>query len=112
VPWTAGAYVFSGRPDPQWPVSERIADSLLTLWDRMPLRPEQERPEPVLGYRGCFLRSDDGREWVAVRGTVWLTAGDSTEARTDEGRMFERLLARSAPAGVLPSGLIDSAGDG
>ncbi|HEV8353759.1 MAG TPA: hypothetical protein VGR24_06135 [bacterium] len=110
--WTAGAYLFSGRPDPRWPVSSLVADSLLTLWNRMPPRPGQERPAPALGYRGCFLRGDDGREWVAFRGTVWLTADDSTEARIDAGRMFERFLARSAPTGLLPPELVDRVEEG
>ncbi|MGH2349067.1 MAG: hypothetical protein ACRDFT_06320 [bacterium] len=105
--WTGGAYLFSGRPDPRWPVSPRVADSLLTLWEQMSPRPDAQRPAPALGYRGCFLHSDDGREWLAFRGTVWLTSGESLEARADEGRMFERLIARSAPAGTLPPGLID-----
>jgi hypothetical protein len=105
--WTAGAYLFSGRPDPHWPVSHRVADSLLTLWERMSPQAGMTRPPSALGYRGCFLRGDDGREWVAFRGTVWLTSGDSTEARVDEGRMFERLLARSAPDGALPADRID-----
>jgi transposase len=107
VGWTGGAYLFSGRPDPRWPVSDQAAESLLALWDRMRPRPDVEPPAPVLGYRGCFLRATDGRVWLAFRGTVWLTSGDSTEARADEGRMFERLLARSAPEGALPADRID-----
>jgi hypothetical protein len=105
--YTAGASIFSGRPDPIWPVDESIVKELLTLWDRMEPYAGPIPSPPGLGYRGCFLR-DSGHEWRAYRGVVTLTENDKSEARRDAGRQFELRLVRSAPAGTIPSQIVDA----
>src|SRR5262245_21749479 len=94
--WTAEARVFSGRPDPSWPVPDALADDLTALW--VTLEPWQGPPPeaPQLGYRGVHLT--DSVLYEAYGGCV-TCAGD---ARRDEERAFERAILASAPPGVLP----------
>ena len=105
--YTAGASIFSGRPDPTWAVDETIVKELLTLWDRMEPYVGLIPLPPGLGYRGTFLR-DTGREWRAYRGVVTLTENGRSEVRYDPGRQFESRLIRSAPVGTIPSQIVDA----
>jgi hypothetical protein len=98
VTWTAGASVFSGRPDPTWEVDEALGERLAELW--ADLEPTAHAPPaaPPLGYRGVFLRDPSGREWHAAEGVVTL----ENERRLDPDRRFEGELLASAPPGVVP----------
>src|SRR5690242_10075226 len=102
--WIAGAYIYSGRRDPTWPVSKSLVHNLEKLWETLP--PSPEKPgRPRLGYRGTFLRSPDNREWLAFKGSVSLATSSGTESRADHNREFERLLLSSAPPRILPPDL-------
>jgi hypothetical protein len=104
--WRAGASVFSGRRDPTWRVPVATAGELEQIWLSLPLAVNDTQPPgPGLGYRGCWLRDPHGREWRAFAGRVELTGG-SREVRRDRGRVFELRLLATAPAGVLPSGIV------
>lgn len=101
-PWLAGATLFSGRPDPVWPVHEARAAELQERWESLaPAR----APAPVarnLGYRGCFLRRPPHDCWFAFDGVITHTSRDRVEARHDAGRVLEKLILATAPAGMLP----------
>jgi hypothetical protein len=103
--WVAGASLFSGRPDPTWPVKASVARKLEALWDSLEGFSGEVPAGPSLGYRGCFLRDDRGREWSAFGGVVALRTGSRTETRRDGDRSFEKALLASAPAGAVPRGL-------
>lgn len=99
--WTAGATVFSGRPDPRWEVPSREAERIVALWAASPPAPGPSDKPPPLGYRGCWLRAPDGREWHAGRRVV-TSSGD---ARADESGEAERAILATAPEGALPEGV-------
>jgi hypothetical protein len=95
--WIAGALVFSGRPDPKWPIPPDVGQELFSVWESLP--PTDSGPvPPALGYRGCFLRDPAGRVWTAYRELV-THAGES---RRDDERRFESTVLTSAPPGTLP----------
>src|SRR5215208_3687731 len=71
--WTARALLFSGRPDPTWPVPESAATEVHALWAALDPWSGAPSAAPPLGYRGCILRAPDGREWMAFGGAVTLT---------------------------------------
>ena len=103
--WIAGAFVYSGRPDPTWPVSAAAAKRLQSLWTALPA-PTEPAPNPSrLGYRGTFLRDPLHREWIAFGGLVSLTTPTGIEVRADPNNQFEKDLLASAPKGLLPQHL-------
>lgn len=106
--WSAGAHLYSGRPDPVWNISEGVVKKLLALWESLPPAGEQEEVHPGgLGYRGAFLRSNENREWMAFNGLVSLRTRAGMQVRKDAAREFEKTLLSSAPKGLLPQGLIE-----
>lgn len=107
--YTGGVSIFSGRPDPIWPVSQDAAARLLALWDALESYSGSPPAAPVLGYRGCFLRESPAlREWVAYRGLVTLKSIKDSEARQDKNREFETLLLSSAPDDTIPTQVLES----
>jgi hypothetical protein len=99
--WIAGAFVFSGRSDPRWPIALAVAEELRAIWESLVPTTERASP-PVLGYRGCFVRDPEGRTWTAYRALVTL----SSETRRDDERRFERIVLASAPEGTLPPAVV------
>jgi hypothetical protein len=104
--WIAGAWIFSGRPDPKWTVPLAAAQRLVTRLESMSEATEVIPVAPRLGYRGCFLRSPSGREWRAYRGLVESRWQGEVERRRDEGQWFEKQLLELAPRGLLPNDVI------
>lgn len=96
--------IFSGRPDPEWPVPDDHVTRLDDIWAALtPIAP-QSAPAPKLGYRGVELHVDDGTSYLAVAGLVTKSRAGAAETRTDPGRVFERALIASAPPGTVPPG--------
>jgi hypothetical protein len=111
--WTAGASLFSGRPDPVWPLPDAVARDLEQTWEALavfaPDRPAPPAPPP-LGYRGCFADDGRGRHWDAYGGAVTLRGPGGREVREDPAREFERRVLTSAPEGALPEAVLALAG--
>jgi hypothetical protein len=100
--WVGRASVFSGRPDPEWEVTDDLASRLIAIWGRLPRHSGRASEPGGLGYRFSSLSSNDRRRWVAFDKVVRYESPEGTELRRDERREFERRLLESAPAGVLP----------
>jgi hypothetical protein len=102
--WIAGAFVFSGRPDPTWSVNRKLVKKLENIWNLLEtLSDKFSSPPPTLGYRGCCVRNNDSnREWFVYGVVVTLKMNDSSESRLDRQYRFETLLLSSAPIGLLP----------
>ena len=105
--WTAGVQIFSGRPDPVWPLARADAARLVATWESLAPLDGGPPEAPPLGYRGCFADAGDGvRRWEAYAGAV--TCGGQT--RADPSREVERLIIASGPAGLLPANIRELAG--
>ncbi|HEY6270332.1 MAG TPA: hypothetical protein VIX11_18665 [Candidatus Acidoferrum sp.] len=112
--WSAGASVFSGRPDPVWEVKPALAARLEKIWRSLKPSEIEPPPEPSLGYRGCSLNGPRSRQWFAFAGVVTLRSSGRpksrsksgpefrSEFRRDPAKKFERTLLASAPAALLP----------
>lgn len=100
--WTAGAYIFSGRPDPTWPLSEATVRDLIDIWENLDPMPRVVEEPARLGYRGSFLRGPENQEWLAVSNTVTHRSPSGAESRQDADGKFEQILLRSAPPAALP----------
>ncbi len=105
--WIAGASVYSGRPDPTWPVDAGAAARLVRQWEALPVTSDARKAAPALGYRGCFLRDAAGHEWRAFRGIAETDRDGRRDVRQDADRTFERALLATAPAGLLPPHIAD-----
>lgn len=105
---TARAFVFSGRPDPTWPVAKQQAHRLEIVWSQLPTSAASHHPSPALGYRGVSLTCVGNKEYFALDGYVKRTIGYTTEWKKDSKRLFERLLLGSAPNGLLPIEIIET----
>ena len=104
--WIAGALVFSGRPDPTWPISSDVAEELVAIWESLVPSNDTAPTMPALGYRGCFVRDPAGPTWTAFHELVTLSIDSDSETRRDGDRRFERTVLASAPAGTLPASFV------
>ncbi len=104
--WTAGAIIFSGRPDPTWTINAETARELQQVWINLQPWSGKAPSAPPLGYRGCFLRSGEGREWFVFGGMVTRKGVGGSESRLDKEHFFEKLLLNSAPPGLLPASFL------
>ena len=85
-----GIFLFSGRPDPTWPVEESTVDEFEEIWNLMePYSGELPIP-PILGYRGCFLNCEPGTEWFAYDGVVTMKTVEGSSLRRDKDKKFEK----------------------
>ena len=99
--------VFSGRPNPSWSLPEGVHASLMSMWDEASPCPPGLIHESRLGYRGITLVCDDGSQFDAFEGKICYSHDSSSEWRVDADRGFEKTLLTSAPADLLPTGLLD-----
>ena len=100
--YVAGALIFSGRPDPVWPLEASVSNVLLGVWDSMAQHTGEVPLAPPLGYRGCFMRAPSGIEWLAYRGVVTMTTDSDMMHRRDDHRRLEREILKTAPEGEIP----------
>lgn len=102
---TATAFVFSGRPDPVWEISDAELRDLERLWNELPQVAGQVAgdPTPALGYRGCRILWEGREEFLARGGIVTRERRGVVEHRRDAARTFERAVLRTAPQGLLPN---------
>ena len=97
----ACAFIFSGRRDPTWTVTNTLIKRLENIWNSLDVT-EKIPSTPTLGYRGCLLRDNINREWFVYKRFVRLSINGVSETRLDKHSEFEKLLLSSAPVSVLP----------
>jgi hypothetical protein len=98
---TAGVLLYSGRRDPEWTVPAEVGAGLNAALQGLPELADASPAASRLGYRGAWVRTEDGSRVVAFNGLVRTPDG---RFRTDPGRAWERAILETAPAGVLPMG--------
>lgn len=86
--------IFSGRPNPRWPLSPPAARKLAELHRTLPPSAHEPPDLPGLGYRG-FVYELDGNIWRAWNGYVI----GSHRALTDYAKVVETLLLSHLPPG-------------
>jgi hypothetical protein len=101
--WRASALLFSGRANPEWPVSDSDAARLTSIWSTLARVPASTLASR-LGYFGCVL-SNPTRRWHAFGGIAMMSSASDTETRNDSRRDFERAILATAPAGTIPDAI-------
>ena len=102
----ATASLYSGRPDPEWPLHAQQIAELRRVWLQLAPCAARARVAPTLGYRGVAVRCASGEEWHVFGGVVTHhDAPGSADHRRDDERRFEKMLLATAPRGAVPSGI-------
>jgi hypothetical protein len=101
------AFIFSGRPDPEWTTSQNFHVKLLDIWNSLEPTDKKFPPIPPLGYRGCMVKCEYDTEWFVYKTIVRLQAKKITEYRFDQKRLFEKMVVTTAPKGLIPLAAID-----
>lgn len=106
--------IFSGRPDPEWPLEEEMK-ARLKAGIQAVLREErvEHAPSGGLGYRGFQIRNEAGipdlpAEFTVYRGILTEQPGPQAQHRRDTARIEELLLEEARRQGY--GDLLDSAG--
>lgn len=103
--WAASVLLFSGQPNPTWPLTQTQVEELLSIWDALPptTLSSSDNVPTRLGYSGVLVCDGRAREWIAREGVVTLQPND---CRVDESQRFERCVIASAPRAALPDDLL------
>jgi hypothetical protein len=98
------ADVFSGRPNPRWPLDSAQAAELTRRLGELPTAPARAASDG-LGYRGLVVTGLTG-ECAELRvhgGQVHAQCAGATRAYTDAGRAFERWLLATGGSALEPA---------
>ena len=105
--WIGGAILFSGRSDPEWILEEKHVEHLMQIWNGLPSAPGNIIIPNILGYKGCFISTNDKKKWITFRGKVTFYENDKAiESRIDTGRVFEKKIIDTAPKDVIPKAML------
>jgi len=99
--WLGGILIFSGKPNPTWPIDKKTAEKLEQIWNSLRQLSEKPQTKSVLGYNGCFLKKDGNHIWVVNEKIVTLQTKYGIKSRLDKNGKFEELLRNSAPSGFF-----------
>lgn len=95
--WTATAFVFSGRQDPQWILSAEQSKRWLAHWESAGTSNQKNVIPSILGYRGCKLQKNEHSYWLVYNSCVCLYENDVMICRKDAGRTAEFYLLSTGP---------------
>jgi hypothetical protein len=98
--WTAEAFVFSGRQNPQWILTEEQADDWMNLWQRASSSDKEEQQPSRLGYTGCRLQLNEHSYWHMFDGCVSFYDKGQVISKEDEERKLEYFLLNTASAEI------------
>ncbi len=104
----ARALLFSGRPDPEWPIDSERAAAIVGLLEAAPATDAAAPAPPPLGYRGVHLSEPGGVSWLVYSGVIVEERPRCAPSRRiDAGRRVERAALATAPPGTLPAAWLE-----
>jgi hypothetical protein len=97
--------IFSGRPNPEWTLTDAEATELKTMTASLPVAAASPPLFDGLGYRGIVVRDPGDPNWslVALRDIVWIRTLEGSEVRSDPDAGIERWLLGAAGDAVNPA---------
>jgi hypothetical protein len=94
--WTAEGFVFSGRQNPQWILTEKQANDWMDLWQTaLHSNKDVQRPSK-LGYTGCRLQFNEHSYWLIHDSCVSFYDEGQVISKEDAGREMEFFLLHTA----------------
>jgi hypothetical protein len=92
--------VFSGRPNPRWPLTAEQEAELVRALFKLPSATHAVSSPKILGYRGIIVSNGEeggGRKVILVyHESILVQRGDRSQAFTDANRSVENWLLDTA----------------
>lgn len=95
--WTVTALIYSGRPDPEWQLTESQQAAWMILWQHAPLCNQPAAQNSRLGYKGCRLRMNKNNHWLTGNGYVSFQDNKIILHKEDVAGKMENFLLQTAP---------------
>jgi hypothetical protein len=95
--WTAEAFVFSGRPNPEWELTDKQAHDWMNLWEAAPSSGKEVQRIPRLGYTGCRLQLNEHSYWFIYDSCVSFYDKGMVISKKDVEKKMEFFLLNTAP---------------
>jgi hypothetical protein len=106
----AVCYIYSGRPDPGWELTNKQAEEAEKIWNSLKTTSTREVFPSILGYRGISITCEDGREFFVFNKKARGEINNKITWKVDEDRKLEKFLISTAPNGIFPTNtIIDAA---
>ncbi len=97
---TAEAFIFSGRPNPQWELDPEQMKSWMQQWEEASYSDSEVQRPPVLGYNGCRLQKDEHSYWIICNSYVSFYGTNTVINKRDDDRRMELWLLHTAPGEI------------
>jgi hypothetical protein len=94
--WQCRLLIFSGRPNPVWPVAEEQAQLWQAAAEAAAPHHQQSAGHGKLGYQGVVL-DGPGVRYVFFEGRIACSYGEPTVYNADIGRALEKAIIKSMP---------------
>lgn len=91
------AFLFSGRPNPEWLLTEWQQKNWMQLWQQAPLSNTEVKQPSALGYSGCRLYHNEHSYWQAYNGCVSFFEDGKVFSKEDDKEQLEQFLLNTAP---------------
>jgi hypothetical protein len=98
--WWVTAFLFSGRPDPQWQLKKKQADHFISLWSQAPVSNKEATIPSILGYKGIKILAEK-KQWLIYNGVITCYEEKIKTSKTDDEKTIEKFLLSTAPEEVL-----------
>jgi len=98
--WRVTAFLFSGRPDPQWLLKKKQADHFMSLWNQATVSNKEAIIPSRLGYRGIKVLTEK-KQWLIYDSVITGKEEEIKTSKTDEGKIIEKFLLNTAPEEIL-----------
>lgn len=94
--WRCRLLIYSGRPNPQWPVNDPVADGWLKLCHEAPMAYDTVPDAAALGYRGViFYRGNDF--YYIFNNHIRYMENEQSILKQDDDRKLEKEILSTAP---------------
>jgi len=89
-------FLFSGRQNPQWMLTDEQAAVWIQQWEETLPAKHTEQAHPKLGYNGCRVQKNKHSYWIINNSCVSFYNNNEVTSKSDPGRKMELFLLRTS----------------
>ncbi len=79
----------------------------MQIWSALPSAQGNIVIPNILGYKGCYISTNNKKKWITFRGKVtYYENNEAIDSRIDNGRIFEKKIIDTAPKDVIPKAML------